>query len=83
MHPNAYKEALGANRMASINKQMIFFDHLGIVGTLINEDNENDVRMMAKSLLGNLDMNGQKNVELIQTLYILFITWREFGENSR
>ena len=40
-----------------------------MVGTLINENNENDVRMMAKSLLGNLDMNGQKDVELIQTLY--------------
>ena len=70
---NAYKEALGANRMAFINKQIIFFDHLGIVGTLINENNENDVRMMAKSLLGNLDMNGQKNVEFIQTLYFFLL----------
>lgn len=71
--PNAYKEALGANRMASINKQMIFFDDLGIVGTLINEMNENDVRMMAKSLLGNLNLSSRKNVELIQTLYSFLI----------
>jgi PucR family transcriptional regulator, purine catabolism regulatory protein len=52
---------------------MIFFDDLGIVGTLINEMNENDVRMMAKSLLGNLNLSSQKNVELIQTLYSFLI----------
>ena len=70
---NAYKEALGANRMASINKQIIFFDHLGIVGTLINETNESDVRLMAKSLLGNVNLASQKNIELIQTLYSFLI----------
>ncbi len=67
--PNAYKEAIGANRMAAINKQIIFFDNLGIVGSLINDNNKHDVYRMAKSLLGNVDMNCQKNVELIQTLY--------------
>ena len=71
--PNAYKEALGANRMTSINNQMIFFDQLGILGTLINENNENDLRMMAKSLLGNVNLSSQKNVEFIQTLYSFLI----------
>ena len=71
--PSAYREALGANRMASINKQIIFFDQLGIVGTLINETNESDVRLMAKSLLGNVNLASQKSIELIQTLYTFLI----------
>ncbi|MCQ6276141.1 XylR N-terminal domain-containing protein [Bacillus sp. V3B] len=67
--PNAYKEALGAKRMVSQNKQMIFFDTLGMVGSLINDRNENDVRKMAKLLLGNLEMSCQKDIDLIRTLY--------------
>lgn len=67
--PNAYGEALGAKRMVTKNKQMIFFDTLGMVGTLINDHNENDVRKMAKLLLGNLEMSCQKDIDLIRTLY--------------
>ena len=67
--PNAYKEALGAKRMVSKSQQLIFFDTLGMVGTLINDHNENDVRKMAKSLFGNLEMSCQKDIDLIRTLY--------------
>ena len=67
--PNAYKEALTAKRLVSKNKQIIFSDSLGVVGALINEHNENEVRIMAQSLLGNIQMNCQKNLDLIQTLY--------------
>jgi PucR family transcriptional regulator, purine catabolism regulatory protein len=67
--PNAYKEALASKRMVTKNKQIIFFDTLGVVGTLINQNNENDVRMMVQSLLGNIQLDCQKNIDLIQTLY--------------
>jgi len=71
--PDAYKEALGANRMVSKNNQLIFFDKVGMVGTLINENNEKEVRETAHSLLGNVDMGCQKNVDLIRTLYLFLL----------
>lgn len=67
--PFALKDALAAIRMVSENKPIIYFDTLGIVGSLINESNEKEVRMMAQALLGNIQIRNKKNVDLIQTLY--------------
>lgn len=67
--PSADKDALAAIRMVSKNKPIIYFDTLGIVGSLINETNQNEVRTMAQSLLGKIQFNNKKNVDLIQTLY--------------
>lgn len=71
--PGAYKEALGAQRMGTKNNQLIFFDSLGMVGTLINKNNEANVREIAHSLLGNVGMNGHKNGDLIKTLYLFLL----------
>lgn len=67
--PSAYKDSLASLRMVAKNKPIVFFDTLGLVGTLINDHNENEVRLMAKSLLGNIQMSNKKNVDLIRTLY--------------
>lgn len=67
--PNAFKEARASIRMITPNKQIVFFESLGMVGALINGNNEVDVRNMAKSILGNLETNCQKNIDLIRTLY--------------
>ncbi len=71
--PKAYQEALRAQRMVTKNNQLIFFDTLGMVGTLINENNEGNVREMAYSILSHIDMNGQKNIDLIRTLYLFLL----------
>lgn len=65
----ACKHAVAALRMAFKGKRMVFFESLGVLGALINESNENEVREMAYSLLGNIDIHSHKNIELIQTLY--------------
>ncbi|WP_071395173.1 XylR N-terminal domain-containing protein [Bacillus tuaregi] len=71
--PAAYNEALGAYRLISKDDQIIFYDNLGMVGTLINENNTKNVKEMALALLGNIEMDCQKNVELIRTLYLFLI----------
>jgi PucR family transcriptional regulator, purine catabolism regulatory protein len=70
---DAYKEALISVRIASKHQQIISFESLGVVGVLINENNEQEVKKMAKAFLGNLKLDDQRNVELIQTLYIFLI----------
>lgn len=66
---NAYKNAVSALRMAYKGKRIVYFDSLGVVGALMNEYNENEVREIACSLLGNIQVNSQKDVDLIKTLY--------------
>jgi sugar diacid utilization regulator/predicted hydrocarbon binding protein len=66
---NAYKNAVSALRMAYKGKRIVYFDSLGVVGALMNEYNENEVREMACSFLENIQVNGQKDVDLIKTLY--------------
>ena len=71
--PNAYKEAKASIRMVTPKQKVVFFESLGIVGTLINGNNEEDIRNMAKHLLGNLDVNENKNLDLIRTLYTFLL----------
>ncbi|WP_017437478.1 XylR N-terminal domain-containing protein [Saccharococcus caldoxylosilyticus] len=70
---DAYKEALISVRVASKHQQIISFESLGVVGVLINENNEQEVKKMAKACLGNLNLDDPKNIELIRTLYIFLI----------
>jgi PucR family transcriptional regulator, purine catabolism regulatory protein len=70
---DAYKEALTSVRIASKQQQIISFESLGVVGVLINENNEQEVKKIAKACLGDLNLDDQKDVDLIQTLYIFLI----------
>ena len=84
--PAAHKDALSAIRLVSKNDRIIFFDTLGIVGSLINENNEKEVRMMAQALLGNIQISSKKNVDLIRTLYSFLLMegiWRKQLKNYR
>ncbi|MFD3445898.1 XylR N-terminal domain-containing protein [Microbacteriaceae bacterium 4G12] len=65
-----YEEAFIALRMTSFNQAVITFDSLGVVGLLINSNNENALRKMAQKMLGNLYYSKcTKDTELIKTLY--------------
>ena len=69
----AYKQAIGAIRMITSKTKVIYYDSLGVIGALLNEKNEEEVRNMAKSLLGHLELDCQKSIELITTLYSFLI----------
>ncbi|MGG3845392.1 XylR N-terminal domain-containing protein [Aeribacillus composti] len=69
----AYKEALTAVRVSSKHQQIISFESLGVVGVLINEKNEQEVKKMAKACLGNLKLDDPKNIEFLRTLYIFLV----------
>ncbi|WP_233504820.1 PucR family transcriptional regulator [Parageobacillus thermoglucosidasius] len=70
---DAYKEALTSVRVASKHQQIISFESLGVVGVLINEKNEQEVKKIAKACLGNLKLDDPKNIELLRTLYIFLV----------
>ena len=70
---HAYKQAIGAIRMITSKTKVIYYDSLGVIGALLNEKNEEEVRNMAKSLLGHLELDCQKSIELITTLYSFLI----------
>jgi DNA-binding PucR family transcriptional regulator/predicted hydrocarbon binding protein len=70
---HACNNAITALRMAFKGKKIVFFESLGVVGALINEKNEHDVREMAYSLLGEIEVQSQKDIDLIQTLYAFLL----------
>ena len=59
--------------MITSKTKVIYYDSLGVIGALLNEKNEEEVRNMAKSLLGHLELDCQKSIELITTLYSFLI----------
>lgn len=70
----AYEEALTALRMASRHMPVVNFESLGIVGILINSNNEAAVEKIAKYTLGKLyDKLDEKKIELLNTLYIFLL----------
>ncbi|WP_338469332.1 helix-turn-helix domain-containing protein [Niallia sp. XMNu-256] len=71
--PNAYKEAMIANRMSTPYKQVIHYETLGMMGTLLNKENQYEVRKAANSLLNQLECNGQINIDLVKTLYFFLV----------
>ncbi|MFC3039484.1 XylR N-terminal domain-containing protein [Virgibacillus xinjiangensis] len=68
---DSYREALTALRMATRKNKIIHFDRLGLMGPLINANNEQEVKRIASYILGPLceDMN-HKKLELLKTLHI-------------
>lgn len=71
--PNAYNEANVAKRMITTHRQVVFYESLGMIGTLINEQNQHEIRKMSQKMLGNLDINVPKNVDLVRTLYYFLV----------
>ncbi|WP_203362879.1 XylR N-terminal domain-containing protein [Bacillus sp. REN10] len=70
----AYEEALTALRMASRQLPIVHFESLGIVGMLINSNNEAAIEKIAKYTLGALyDTLDEKKVELLNTLYTFLL----------
>jgi PucR family transcriptional regulator, purine catabolism regulatory protein len=68
---DCYNEALIALRMASVNHRVISFDSLGIIGPLINQNNEKEVKQIAQHILGPLlGKLDYKKQDLLNTLYV-------------
>ena len=68
---NYYNESLIALRMSTVNSRITLFDSLGIVGPLINQNNENEIKNIAGNILGALlaDLDSKK-IDLLKTLYV-------------
>ena len=49
---NHYNEALTAQRMASTNNSVMSFDSLGILGPLINQNNNEEIKHIAQNMVG-------------------------------
>ena len=68
---DCYNEAYTALRMTTMNNKIMSFDSLGMVGPLINQNNEKEIRQIARNLLGSLiDHLDHKKLDLLKTLYI-------------
>jgi PucR family transcriptional regulator, purine catabolism regulatory protein len=67
-----YNEARTALRMTTVKKATVSFESLGVVGMLINQNNEEVVKQTSRYTLGKLYDNpsGSKNKELLKTLYV-------------
>lgn len=65
-----YREALTALRMTTSSNQIVTFESLGIIGPLINQNNEKEVKQIAEHALGPLlkDLD-EKKIDLLKTLY--------------
>ncbi|MEH7415354.1 XylR N-terminal domain-containing protein [Neobacillus drentensis] len=66
----SYQEAKVALQLITTSK-IVLFESLGIVGVLINSNNIQAIKMIAKQELGSLyDLTDPKKLELIKTLYV-------------
>jgi len=66
-----YNEAFTSLRMTTMKNRIMLFDSLGMVGPLINQNNEKEIRQIARNMLGSLiDHLDHKKLDLIKTLYI-------------
>lgn len=69
----SYEEALVALRL-STKKPIVPFQSLGIIGILINSQNINSIRSVAKQELGALyNLEDPKAVELLKTIYFFLM----------
>lgn len=70
----AVEEARSAARLSTRETPITAFSDLGIIGVLINEQNESAVRKIIRVTLGNLCVNQDQNkIELQETLYNFLI----------
>ena len=68
---DCYNEAYTALRMTTLKNRIMLFDSLGMVGPMINQNNEKEIGQIARNMLGSLiDHLDHKKLDLIKTLYI-------------
>lgn len=66
-----YEEAKIAIRLATVQQPVVIFDTLGVVGVLVNPENEAALKTISMKMLGKLyNHDDPKSLELIRTLYI-------------
>lgn len=61
-----YKESLIPMRMGTANNRINFFDTIGMIGPLLNENNEDEIKRISQNMLGEL-LNKK---DLLSTLYV-------------
>jgi len=67
---NLYEESVACLKVANKNKDMVFFDELGIVGILFQTRDSDALKRFAYKTLGSLlEEDKTKDMELIKTLY--------------
>ena len=78
---NHYNEALTAQRMASTNNSVMSFDSVGILGPLINQNNNEEINHIAQNIVGPLlGKAGSKKNELVKRFTFFLPTaeiWRK------
>ncbi|WP_028782146.1 XylR N-terminal domain-containing protein [Thalassobacillus devorans] len=72
---NSYHEAVTSQRMTTNKNNVIEFQTLGILGPLINSNNEEEVKRIAIYTLRPLcdDLDDDKKMETIKTLYMYLL----------
>ncbi|RLL43749.1 PucR family transcriptional regulator [Oceanobacillus piezotolerans] len=72
---DSYHEALTSKRMSTISNNVIEFQTLGILGPLINSNNQKEVERIAIYTIKPLgdDLDDPKNLEIIKTLYVYLL----------
>ena len=80
---DCYNEAYTALRMATMNKRIMLFDSLGMIGPLINQNNEKEILQIARNTLGPLvDQLDHKKIDLLRTLYIFLANGGNLEQTS-
>ena len=71
---DCYEEARTALRMAGPKNRIVSFEKLGMMGPLINANNEKEIKRIASYTLGSLSENiTDKKKELLHTLYVFLL----------
>lgn len=71
---DSYEEARTALRMAGPKNRIVSFEKLGMMGPLINANNEKEIKRIASYTLGSLSENiNEKKKELLHTLYVFLL----------
>jgi len=79
----AFKEAYTAVKLSTKDIPVTFFNELGILGVLVNDENKEAIRKLAECALGDLYKNlDQNKAELIGTLYTFLINGGNFEQTA-
>ncbi|AXF57218.1 XylR N-terminal domain-containing protein [Salicibibacter kimchii] len=79
----SYNESLIALRMAASGNRIESFDSIGIIGPLLNQNNQNEVKRISCNILGPLvdEVDGKK-IDLLKTLYSFLLNGGNFEQTS-
>lgn len=75
---DSYRESLIALRMATPNKRVVCFDSIGVIGPLLNENNQDEVKKISCNVLGAL----LDHSELLETLYAYLLNGGNLEQTS-